>query len=1637
MKKSVSMLLLFVLLINTFSSSLMIPRVFAETQETHSVIESIMFETEEGLVSLTEATEEGNVVVNWSTESMDTSGPVTETITIPDYIITDDQSGDLLDLESQSKVGRYELTKGQLTLSLSEFENKMNTGSIKMSASVKSDNTVRNHVYESGEDTSLESIEESSQSRAQNDALKISTFSTEEEITDNFTMNTEVTKDGEILEGGTEIIVEKPFSNTTLSLNHNFVLKNDHGYGAGANYTITIDPMFTIPNVPQSDPNNLVRPDGKVFGSYHTDGNDIIIVFNKAITEEPNISGNIKLEAQIDDNYDGPAQGDVITFPYGESEQLEFPISFRPDENGLDKKGIGNRGYNTETMTWTVDVNKNLQTMTDVVVSDQLIQGDHNYISGSFKVYKLKMYTNGTFDVLEEANLIDDFNPVEFLDEQSFKLQMGDISDAYRIIYETKVNDTVGTEYKNNVSLNSSESTNLSTTATVAVTRGKPLEKTSTGYDNVNQTIDWEVKYNYDQKEITKNNAVLTDTFNSENQQYKADSMAIYSVSIDPETGRETGEELYTNYSLNVTESGYTVQFNEDINGPYKIKYQTETKNRVDNNLTVTNTIKDEFENTSGDSQTMTQGILIKKYLGGNFKDKTASWSVVINRDEEVMRDVTFTDTLPNGFTFDPSSVKVTGYDGEPTITYNESKDEISIVFLSDVTKKVTVTYTTDIDFDVAGRLDSYKNSAVVEWIPEGETEKVTKEGTATFRPDGYTKNNGFKFGSYNVANKEITWTIGVNYNNETLNDVKVTDPIQGNQTFTLTDVKIFEMELTGGANGFERGKDVTSDFVINDLSNESISQFEVDLGNITSGYVIEFTTDFAGKIVEKNYNNTATVTSSNHDTTELEAKVSPKYGGEYTTKSGQQDNENGRIVHWNVNINRSQSKLNNLVITDSPSVNQTVLKDSIKIYGTTATSTDISKNPDQLLREGTDYEVEINQNSAGQETYTIKFINDYLVIEEAYVLEYDTYILYEGDGKISNDLSINGEQVAEGEGGSVVSRSINFRNISGTISGEVGSLTLQKVDAENETLLLEGAEFTLYDETGEVVIKTGTTGVNGEVTFNNLLAGNYQLKETKAPSGYQIDDRMKNLEINFAGNQNVVLKTLKNYQLRTIPVEKVWKDDNQPEARPATIAVELLRDGLPTDKMLQLTSENNWKGSFNELAAIDNDGSVYTYTIAETNPGEGYELQSISGNQTDGFTLSNIRVGKTSISGKKTWLDGQSENRPTNIQVNLMQNDELVMSQEVSEESDWKYSFNDLDKYDANGVVYDYTIVEEPVPGYTEIYEKTDSGYDITNVRSGMISVAGEKTWVDGDGSERPESITINLLRNGEEIDETVITSTDDWVYKFVELEEYDEIGVPYVYTITEDPIEGYETTIDGYNLTNLRTGTLTIAGEKIWQDGDSNDRPASIFVNLLLNDVVLETREVTEADNWTYQFEDLPEFDESGERYSYDITEHGVPGYKTDIDGYDIINTRTDNTSVTVNKIWLDDEVADRPDDITVHLLRNGERIDTVQITKDLNWTYTFNDLDAFDELGQAYVYTVEEVPVEGYETIINGYDITNKKTPIVIPEQPEQPEGPLPNTATTLFNYLLMGAALIVLGWISLVVINKKKAKDSLTK
>ena len=464
------------------------------------------------------------------------------------------------------------------------------------------------------------------------------------------------------------------------------------------------------------------------------------------------------------------------------------------------------------------------------------------------------------------------------------------------------------------------------------------------------------------------------------------------------------------------------------------------------------------------------------------------------------------------------------------------------------------------------------------------------------------------------------------------------------------------------------------------------------------------------------------------------------------------------------------------------------------------------------------------------------------------------------------------------------------------------------------------------------------------------------------------------------------------------VSVTKVWDDnDDQDGYRPDDITVILLGNKEKVGE-IKLEEANNWTHTFENLPKKAN-GNDISYEIQEVSVDE--YTSKITGAADTGYTITNTHeTEKTSVSGEKIWDDNNNQDgkRPDSITVILLGNGDKVAEATIGATQNWKYSFTDLDKY-ADGQEITYEIEEIKVNNYTSKV----NGTNIVNThKPELIDLEVKKTWSDNSNQDgkRPANITVHLFANGEEVESATFTGTgDEWTHKFTNKPKYAN-GKEIVYTVTEDPVEGYTTETNGLTVTNTHTILKTnICVKKEWDDNNDQDgyRPESIFVNLYANDEFVTQQEITPDDNnnWEYTFEDLDQY-ANGSEITYTITEKEVTEYTTEItgnmtDGYTITNShKTETTEVSVEKVWDDNDNQDgyRPNTIKVILLGNGEKAGEVTLSSANNWKFTFENLPKKDK-GNIINYTIEELNVDKYTSNItgnmtDGYTITNTHTP-----------------------------------------------------
>jgi len=199
------------------------------------------------------------------------------------------------------------------------------------------------------------------------------------------------------------------------------------------------------------------------------------------------------------------------------------------------------------------------------------------------------------------------------------------------------------------------------------------------------------------------------------------------------------------------------------------------------------------------------------------------------------------------------------------------------------------------------------------------------------------------------------------------------------------------------------------------------------------------------------------------------------------------------------------------------------------------------------------------------------------------------------------NETPIAGYTVS---GGQLVDGVVDFTN-----TLQTGSLIITKVDSQTRAVLA-GASFDLYDTKGQLV-QSGTTDVQGQLTFTGLVSGTYTLHEVTAPTGYQL--AADQTVVVDATSPKTAAMTVADVAVpvvvvpptTTITVNKHWAQVPASTTTPS-VTVMLVANGTLTDQTLTLTAANGYTGQFTNLAVNDAHDQAITYTIVET-PIAGY----------------------------------------------------------------------------------------------------------------------------------------------------------------------------------------------------------------------------------------------------------------------------------------------------------------------------------------------------------------------------------------------------------------------------------------------
>uniref|UniRef100_UPI0037F6E5F9 SpaA isopeptide-forming pilin-related protein n=2 Tax=Bacillus thuringiensis TaxID=1428 RepID=UPI0037F6E5F9 len=185
------------------------------------------------------------------------------------------------------------------------------------------------------------------------------------------------------------------------------------------------------------------------------------------------------------------------------------------------------------------------------------------------------------------------------------------------------------------------------------------------------------------------------------------------------------------------------------------------------------------------------------------------------------------------------------------------------------------------------------------------------------------------------------------------------------------------------------------------------------------------------------------------------------------------------------------------------------------------------------------------------------------------------------------------------------------------------GQFEIVKVDANDKTELLSGAEFEVYKD-GKKVAEL-KTDESGKVMSPKLPLGEYTVKETKAPAGYKLSN--KEWKVTIQNEKEVVKVEAENEKiLGSLQIIKMDDKDQTKRLAGAEFTLKdakgnVVKEGITTDKS----------------GTVKVDGLVPgEYTLEETKAPEGYELtKQIIHVTVDGEKVVDVKVTNSKSLGQ------------------------------------------------------------------------------------------------------------------------------------------------------------------------------------------------------------------------------------------------------------------------------------------------------------------------------------------------------------------------------------------------------------------
>ena len=284
-------------------------------------------------------------------------------------------------------------------------------------------------------------------------------------------------------------------------------------------------------------------------------------------------------------------------------------------------------------------------------------------------------------------------------------------------------------------------------------------------------------------------------------------------------------------------------------------------------------------------------------------------------------------------------------------------------------------------------------------------------------------------------------------------------------------------------------------------------------------------------------------------------------------------------IINPSFSINSSDFKLssdNKYLITDTITVNSNVNFDSyaVSVNNSAVEVLDSNNSPvTGTINSGSGFKLRVNLANISNP------INVNISVTVNYT-EYEAYSYTPDNELMQNALPAALVPVSK------------QKTVSSNVGMPTGSLTIKKVDSETNSPLA-GANIEVRRVITNQVVASFTTNTK-DYTISNLLPGEYTIKETSAPSGYELNTSTYNVVIN-TNNLNIS-QTVKNIKENEVRLGKIDADTGKLVAG-ATLKL-TNSEGKEVETFVTTTEPYIIRG-------LDNG----TYYLEEVTPPPGYLL--------------------------------------------------------------------------------------------------------------------------------------------------------------------------------------------------------------------------------------------------------------------------------------------------------------------------------------------------------------------------------------------------------------------------------------------